>query len=135
VLVAVFAESLNTLGHPQMWKEPAAMHNLQGPAMILPSDGILEADILLWSTDGFPRIVNGLSGMTPPSQDEARGISQSFPDPASVDYLRKLGVRTVVYLPEFAKDGPWAQVADRPLDPSWNVTREDVDGAVVFHLS
>jgi hypothetical protein len=135
VLVAVYAESLNTLGHPQMWKEPAAVHNLQGPAMILPSDGILEADILLWSTDGFPRIVNGLSGMTPPGQDEARRVSQSFPDPASLDYLRKLGVRTVVYLPEFGKDGPWAQVPDRPLDPSWNVTREDVDGAVVFRIN
>jgi hypothetical protein len=133
ILVVVLAESLNTLGHPQAWREPTAMRGLEGPAMILPSDGILEADVLLWSTDGFPRIVNGLSGMTPHSQEEARAISQSFPDPNSVAYLRNIGVRTVIYLPEFGREGPWAQVGDRSVD-GLGVDREEVDGAIVFHI-
>ncbi|MFC7483817.1 hypothetical protein ACFQX7_32595 [Luedemannella flava] len=134
VLVAVFAESINTLGHPEMVKPPAALHGIEGPAMILPSDGILEADILLWSTDGFPRIVNGLSGLTPRSQDEARGATHNFPDRASVDYLRGIGVRTVVFLREHGREGTWAQVPDRPID-GLGITREDFGDAIVFHLS
>jgi hypothetical protein len=129
----VFAESRNTTDHPEPWTPPAAMAKLTGPAMLLPPEGILEDDILLWSTDGFPKVVNGASGIVPKSQDETRDRSRSFPDAASVAYLRSIGVRSVLWLAGFAGGSDWQDAPNRPID-GLGITKENVGDDVLFHL-
>ena len=52
---------------------------------------------MLWSTEGFPRIVNGTSGFTPRLIAELPERVGGFPDRGSIDYLRGLGVASVVF--------------------------------------
>src|SRR5262249_52183094 len=99
----------------------------------LPSDSAFDPLVMLWSTDGFPAIVNGLSGFTPASLAELRSGTHSFPDAASVDLLRHHGVRSVVVLRDRTPGTPWAGAATAPID-GLDLTRTVIDDAVVYTL-
>ncbi|WP_433343912.1 hypothetical protein [Micromonospora sp. CA-111912] len=132
-MLLVLAEGVNRTPHVPAPVQPAALHGLRGPALVLPSDGIREFHVMLWSTDGFPKVVNGLASFTPAGQQQIRAASGSFPDAASVAYLRGLGVRTVVLLPAYAAGTPWADAAARPVD-GLGIRRETVGDGLVYHL-
>ena len=72
--------------------------------------------VMLWSTSRFQDVVNGGSGFTPRQLDEVRRVTQTFPDQASVDYLRELGVRTVVLLRGQARARRGRSPIDAPVD-------------------
>ncbi|MFJ6199283.1 hypothetical protein [Micromonospora sp. NPDC092111] len=129
----VLLEGVNRTPHVPVPAEPAALRGLAGPALVLPSDGIRELHVMLWSTDGFPKVVNGLASFTPQSQERIRAASTTFPDAASVAYLRQAGVRTVVLLPGYAPGTPWADVAARPVD-GLGIGRENVGDGIVYQL-
>lgn len=63
---------------------------------------------MLWSTDGFPRIVNGTSGFTPRFTSELPRRVAGFPDRDSIAYLRGIGVRGVVLHPRAVEGTSWA---------------------------
>jgi hypothetical protein len=109
------------------------MHGVAGPVLVLPSDGLSELSVMLWSTDGFPKIVNGLASFTPASQQETRDAAVSFPDPASIGYLRGHGIRTVLVVRAWVAGTPWQDALKRPVD-GLGITREDTPDAVVFRL-
>ncbi|MGX7675556.1 hypothetical protein [Plantactinospora sp. DSM 117369] len=132
-LALILVEGVNTTPHAPVIPQPAALRGAEGPLLVLPSSGTLEFSVMLWSTDGFPKIVNGLAAFTPDSQAQTLGITASFPDRLSVDHLRQLGVRTVVVLPEYLPGTPWQEVLNRPVD-GLGITREEVSGSVVFRL-
>ncbi|MEE6262277.1 hypothetical protein V1633_27715 [Plantactinospora sonchi] len=132
-LALVVVEGVNMTPHAPVIPQPVAMHGAEGPMLVLPANGTLEFSVMLWSTDGFPRIVNGLAAFTPESQARTHAMTTTFPDQASVGYLRDLGVRTVVVLPEYLPGTPWQDVLTRPVD-GLGVSREEVGGHVVFRL-
>jgi hypothetical protein len=132
-LVLVFAEGVNHTPHLEVPMAPAAMHAAREPLLVLPSDGLFELQVMLWSTDGFPRVANGLAGFTPTSQEQIRAVTGSFPDPTSVSYLRGLGIRSVVVFPNQLADTAWAGLVARPID-GLGITREEIDGVLVYHL-
>ncbi|MFF3856519.1 hypothetical protein [Micromonospora sp. NPDC002575] len=132
-VLLVLAEGVNRTPHVPAPVAPAAMHGLRGPALVLPSDGIREFHVMLWSTDGFPKIVNGLASFVPAKQQEIRAASAGFPDAASVAYLRGVGVRTVVVLPAYTAGTPWQGAELRPVD-GLGVRREAVGDGYVYHL-
>lgn len=132
-LALVIVEGVNTTPHVPVLPQPAALRGAEGPLLVLPSSGTLEFSVMLWSTDGFPPIVNGLASFTPDSQAQTHAMTAGFPDPTSVGYLRDLGVRTVVVLPEYLPGTPWQDVLNRPVE-GLGVTREEIDGRVVFRL-
>jgi hypothetical protein len=132
-LLLVFAESINRTPHPEVPKPPAAMSQAREPLLVLPSDGLLELNIMLWSTDGFPRIANGLAAWVPTTQGQIRASTVSFPDQASVAYLRSIGIRSVLVLPDRLIGTPWEGVLSRPVD-GLGITRQDSADAVLFHL-
>ena len=70
---------------------------------------------LLWSTDGFPKIVNGRSSFNPPFTLDLIESVRGFPDAHSVKLLERLGVRTVVLHTDRAPNTPWAGAARRPV--------------------
>nr|WP_223256162.1 hypothetical protein [Micromonospora endophytica] len=132
-LLLVLVEGVNRTPHPTVPTAPAAVRAATEPLLVLPSDGIAELHVMLWSTDGYPRIANGLAGFVPASQQQIRTMSMSFPDPGSVAFLRQVGIRSVVVLPDQLAGTPWDGVATRPLD-GLGITREEIDGAFLYHL-
>ncbi|MEU1606574.1 hypothetical protein [Micromonospora matsumotoense] len=132
-LVLVLLEGVNRTPHVPAPEQPAALRGLTGPALVLPSDGIRELHVMLWSTDGFPKVVNGLASFTPQAQERIRAVSMTFPDATSVAYLRQVGLRTVVLLPGWAPGTPWADVAARPVD-GLGISREMVGEDVIYRL-
>ncbi|WP_405428792.1 hypothetical protein [Micromonospora sp. NBC_00617] len=132
-LLLVTLEGLNATPHPVVPAQPAAMRSAEGPMLVLPSNQSIDQHVMLWSTDGFPDVVNGGSGFTPRQLDDVRRVSQSFPDQTSVDYLRTFGVRTVVLLRSQVPGTPWEITIDAPVE-SLGITRQDVGDAVVYRL-
>ncbi|WDZ84636.1 hypothetical protein [Micromonospora cathayae] len=132
-LLLVLLEGVNRTPHVPVPEQPAALRGVSGPLLVLPSDGIRELHVMLWSTDGFPQVVNGLASFVPASQAEIRAASLSFPDAGSVAYLRQRGIRTVVVLPGYAVGTPWQDVAARPID-GLGIRREPVGDGFVYHL-
>jgi hypothetical protein len=130
----VVGEGVNRTPHPVVPAEPAALHGVEGPLLVLPSDAMRDQAVMLWSTDGFPKVVNGGSGFTPASTDQTRKAAEAFPDASSVDYLRRLGVRTVVLLPASAAGTPWEQAANKPVD-GLPLTRTQVGDAIVYRIT
>ncbi|WBC13125.1 hypothetical protein O7600_18395 [Micromonospora sp. WMMA1998] len=132
-LLLVLAEGLNVTPHPVVPQQPAVMRIADGPMLVLPSSQNLDQPVMLWSTDRFQPMVNGGSGFTPNSQTQIREATVSFPDFASIDYLRRVGVKTVVVLPERLGGTPWEGMLDRPVE-GLGVSREQVAGSVVYRL-
>ncbi|MFB6394719.1 hypothetical protein AAFH96_16625, partial [Polymorphospora sp. 2-325] len=115
-LALVLLEGVNRTPHPPAPPAPLALRDVAEPLLILPPEGIAELHYMLWSTDGFPRIANGLAAHVPQTQAQTRTMTVSFPDAASIDYLRGLGVRTVVVLPGYLPGTGWQDMLDRPID-------------------
>lgn len=132
-LILVLLEGVNRTPHPEVPPAPAAMARAAEPLLVLPSDGLLELNIMLWSTNGFPRIANGLSHFEPATQKRIRTATAAFPDAASVAFLRQIGIRSVVVLPDRLSGTPWDGVASRPVT-GLGITREDVAGALLYRL-
>ncbi|MER5700471.1 hypothetical protein ABT023_00705 [Micromonospora sp. NPDC002296] len=133
-LLLVVAEGLNSTPHPVVPAQPAAMRSVDGPMLVLPSSQNLDQPVMLWSTSRFQDMVNGGSGFTPVRQAEIRQVAESFPDQASVTYLRDLGVRNVVVLRDRIVGTPWETTIDVPVD-ALGITREEIEGAVVYRLT
>ncbi|GGJ87914.1 hypothetical protein GCM10010123_16880 [Pilimelia anulata] len=133
-VLVLAVECLNTVAHPRVPRPPAALRDAPSPVLVLPSDFTTDSLALLWSTDGFPRLVNGNSGFTPESLARTREAVAGFPDAASVANLRSLGVRSVVVLPDRLPGTPWANLLTNPnLD--YSVQRTDTPGATTFRLN
>lgn len=133
-LVLVLAEGLGNVHYPVMPAQPVALASADGPLLVLPSDGETDRHATLWTTDRFPPLVNGAGAFTPTTLAEVREVTQSFPDPDSVSYLRSLGVETVVVLADRAVGTEWEPALFASGD-GLGVAREEIGRSVVFHLN
>ena len=134
----VLAEGSNwgNLAHPVVPAQPAAMRTVDGPLLVLPSDQLIDMNVMLWSTTAFQRMANGGSGTYPRDQGALREAGSAFPDPTSVRVLRRYGVRTVLVLKAQAVSTPrYARAAapDVPLD-GLGVTRRDEGDTIIYTL-
>ncbi|MFY1635382.1 hypothetical protein ACN27F_19260 [Solwaraspora sp. WMMB335] len=132
-LSLVLIEGINATPHPVVPEQPQIMRVDDGPILVLPSSQSLDQHVMLWSTTRFQPVVNGGSGFTPRRLAEVREIVQAFPDPASVSYLRELGVRTVVIRRDEVLGTPWQTSVDLPVD-GLGITRADIGDTVVYRL-
>jgi hypothetical protein len=114
--------------------EPTALHDLGGPRLHLPSDGLNDTPYMLWSTDGFPKIANGGASYTPKSLEALRQQTAGFPNPTSITLLRNEGFRIVVMHRDRLPGTPWEGAADRPID-GLGISRRDEGSVVVFDLA
>lgn len=135
VLVAlVLVEGLNTVATPSPGTEPPGWSQARDPLLQLPSDFGNDLAAMLWSSDGFPRIVNGSVGFGVPELDALRQQVASFPDAASVAALRERGVRTVLLDTRRTAGTPWEAAAARPVD-GLGLTRREVGTTVLYDIS
>jgi len=132
-LLLVLVEGINQTPHPQVPTRPEALRDVVAPVLVLPSNQSMDQNVMLWSTDGFPKIVNGSSGFIPEGMRRTRETTATFPDEASIAYLRELGVKTVILVKSRVGGTPWADAATVPVD-GLDVTREEQGNVVVFHL-
>ncbi|HLT11631.1 MAG TPA: hypothetical protein VK028_12665 [Micromonosporaceae bacterium] len=113
-------------------RPPAALASVAAPYLVLPSD-TRDVLVMLWSADRFAPTVNGQSGVDPAELQRIRQEVQTFPDAASVDFLRTVGVRTVVVPTDRAAGTPWEQAATTSI-AGLDLRRDVQDDAVIFHL-
>ncbi|MDP9798525.1 hypothetical protein J2S43_007037 [Catenuloplanes nepalensis] len=132
-LVAILLEGTNATPHPLVPQQPLAMRTVDGPMLVLPSEGGWDQHVMLWSTTRFQQVTNGGSGFTPQLTEQIRQSSATFPDQPSVDYLRGVGVKTVVVLRDRIGGTDLETRIDLPVD-YLGITREDIENAVVFRL-
>ena len=85
---------------------------------------------MLWSTDGFPRIVNGTSGFTPTFTSQLPKRVEGFPNRDSIRYLRGLGVRGVVLHPRAVAGTSWPARRARAAQLGMRVRRS---GEIVIY--
>jgi hypothetical protein len=112
---------------------PPEMATAPEPQLHLPSDYGHDLIYTYWSTNGFPKMVNGIGSFEPADLYQTRALVTGFPDAVSVEYLRNLGVRTVFLHPGFAAGTPWADAARRPI-AGLPLRREVRTNVVLYHL-
>jgi hypothetical protein len=132
-LALILVEGFHQTPHPTVPTSPIAMSTIGGPAMILPSDELQDMNVMLWTTDGFPRVVNGGSGFGPQRQAALRETMKSFPDQASVDALKEVGVRTVVVIRTRAIGTPYENAIDAPID-GLELERTETDDVILYKV-
>jgi hypothetical protein len=120
--------------HPTVPKAPIALGSLPAPQLHLPMSRVGNRRYVLWSTDGFPKMVNGRASFGPRQTSEIAYAVRDFPDPSSVGYLRRLGVRTVVLHPALAAGTSWAGAARHPI-AGLGLSSERRGGVIVYRLA
>ena len=133
--------ALTSPAHPTVPAPPRGLRHAEAPLIHLPADDVgtpvddlLTHRYMVWSTDGFPELVNGISGVTPRRTLELGELARGFPDGASVAALRAAGVRSVVLHPEQATDTAWAGAADKPVE-GLGIGRRVVGRTVLYDLT
>jgi hypothetical protein len=119
--------------HPTVPAEPAGQRGLPAPQLHLPMSREGNRRYALWSTAGFPRIVNGRASFQPALTTAIAADVAGFPDARSVARLRALGVRTVVLHPALARGTSWQGAEREPL-AGLGLTRARRGEVVVFEL-
>jgi hypothetical protein len=119
--------------HPTAPPEPAGQRGLAAPQLHLPMSREGNRRYALWSTAGFPRIVNGRASFQPTLTTSIASDVAGFPDRRSVARLRALGVRTVVLHPGLAAGTTWASAARAPVS-GLGLVRERRGDVVVFFV-
>jgi hypothetical protein len=145
LVALVLLDGAGRISHPTVPPVPAALMAQPGPQVHAPTDNTYDRLHMFWSTEGFPRIVNGTSTFSPRPLLRMRRAMGRFPDRRSLSLLRSLGVRTVVVHPgldrvafppsgrEAVRGRSAAAIAARPLD-GLAVRRERVGAALVYRL-
>jgi hypothetical protein len=119
--------------HPTVPSEPAGQGDLADPQLHLPMSREGNRRYTLWSTNGFARIVNGRASFQPTLTSQIALEVADFPNRRSVSFLRRLGVRTVVFHPGLAAGTAWEGADRRPVS-GLALTRERRGDVVVFRV-
>jgi hypothetical protein len=131
----VLLEGLDTAGQTTVRPPPAvALRDLPEPILVLPSEDWFDQDVMRWSTDGFPEVVNGISGFNPRVQSELRDAAARLPDPAALEQLRNAGVQSLLVLPDAVRGTRYEGIDLARLDASPGVTLELRGDAVLIRL-
>jgi hypothetical protein len=112
---AVLADGWGFADHPTVPLAPPGQSAAPQPALHLPMGAFDNRHYVLWSTDGFPRLVNGRASFIPRQYATLMREVAGFPDARSVRHLRRLGVRSVTVHLAAARGTPLARASARPL--------------------
>ncbi|MEU4242358.1 hypothetical protein [Actinoplanes sp. NPDC026619] len=133
LLLLVLAEGMPDLAHVKLPPEPAALAQAPAPLIVLPTDDGIDSNIMLWSTDGFPTMVNGVASYNPPERQAVRDVMQSFPSQASLATLRQYGIRSVIVVRDKATGTPYEPALGVQSMPG--LTRTEIGPDVLFTVS
>jgi hypothetical protein len=126
-------ELLAAPAHPVVPPPPAGLQPDPQPQLHLPVTVGANRRYVLWSTDGFPKLVNGRGSFVPAELVRVAHEVERFPDRASVARLRALGVRVVVLHPELARATAWEGAPARSV-AGLGVRRRRSGSVVLYDL-
>jgi hypothetical protein len=120
---------------PDAPPEPAgaATAAIAQPQLHLPITIAANRRYVYWSTDGFPKIVNGRASIDPASFTKLTAEVSGFPDQKSVAALKALGVRSLVLHPYLLVGTRWAKSAEKPID-GLGISRRVEGDLIVYDL-
>ena len=130
------AEGLNTIpvATPRPVPSGLELAALPQPVLVLPSAEFEDNTVMLWSTAGFPDIVNGASGFRPSGLEALRAATQDFPSPRAVLALRVYGVRSVVLLRDQLPGTPLEGAPAIAVGAGFRVASETLDDDAIVYL-
>ncbi len=131
--LAVLADGWGFADHPTVPLAPAGQAQAPQPALHLPARPADNRRYVLWSTDGFPKLVNGRGSLLPRRFKALIDVTESFPDKRSVAALRAYGVRSVTVHLAAARGTPLEQASTRSLR-GLHLERQRGPGTVRFLL-
>jgi hypothetical protein len=109
-------DPFDNLAQPKVPPNPPSVASVPAPQLHLPAKRATDnRRYILWSTDGFPKLVNGRSSLNPAFTTHLIGRTWGFPDRHSVAVLSRLGVRSVILHTNRVKGTPWQGAARRPV--------------------
>jgi hypothetical protein len=101
---------------PQVPRIPPSTASVPAPQLHLPALRATDnRRYILWSTDGFPALVNGRSSLNPAFTEHLIENVEGFPSRQSVALLARLGVRSVVLHTDRVARTPWHRAAKRSV--------------------
>jgi hypothetical protein len=134
VLVALICFEFAGEVLPDSPPEPAgAAAAIAQPQLHLPITIAANRRYVYWSTNGFPKIVNGRASIDPVEFTRLTTEVSGFPDKRSVAVLKALGVRSVVLHPYLLVGTRWSQAASRPID-GLGISRRVQGDLIVYDL-
>lgn len=126
-------DPFDDLAQPSPPDAPIDVAAIPAPQLNLPADRPHDnRRYLLWSTNGFPDMVNGRSSTNPRFTATVIERARGFPDRRSAGYLRRLGVRTVLVYPRRTRRAVWDGSHLPP--PGTGVTRRREGDVVVYEI-
>jgi hypothetical protein len=127
-------DPLDDRAQPRAPQPPADISSIPAPQFHLPAERPEDnRRYLLWSTDGFPEIVNGRSSLNPDYTARLIARVRDFPDSRSVALLRRLGVRSVVLHVTRTPGTPWRGTAKGPLS-GLDLSRRRLGDVIVYEI-
>ncbi len=133
VLVALIAVEFSGEVYPSAPKAPAGQTGIAQPQLHLPITIAGNRRYVYWSTDGFPKIVNGRASIDPAEFKQVAREAATFPSDESIAALRRRGIRSVVLHPYLLPGTAWADAGSEP--PPIGVSRRATGDLVVYDLS
>ena len=95
---------------------PPSTASVPAPQLHLPAERASDnRRYILWSTDGFPKLVNGRSSLNPAFTSRLIRDVRGFPDRRTVALLDRVGVRSVVVHADRTEGTPWGGATRRPV--------------------
>jgi hypothetical protein len=119
---------------PDVPDSPLSFASIPAPQLHLPA--LLAEDnrrYLLWSTDGFPDLVNGRSSVRPVFTAELIDAMDTFPDRFSVALLRREGVESVALHTDRVYATPQAEAAGKSIR-GLGLERRRVGDVIIYEL-
>ncbi|MGZ4357249.1 MAG: hypothetical protein ACXVRU_10605, partial [Gaiellaceae bacterium] len=133
LVAAILVEGFGPLPHPHVPARPAAELASPAPQLHLPTIVGLDGIYAYWGIGSFPRMANAASSFDPRVVSDIRDISKLFPNPESVQFFRRIGIRSVVLHRDLARGTPWQAVPDRPT-AGLGITRRNEGDLVIYLL-
>lgn len=104
--------------HPRVPPAPASLTGLRQPLLQLPAQAPDNRRYLLWSTDGFPKMLNGRTGFQPRYFAATLRAVDGLGNVQALENLRSRGVATIVINGQLAGGEKLAAAARRLLPVS-----------------
>jgi hypothetical protein len=119
---------------PKVPAVPLSTASVPAPQLHLPAKRATDnRRYVLWSTDGYPKIVNGRSSLNPQYTRRIIRKEESFPSRRGVDLLERLGVRSVVLHTNRTSGTPWQDAASKPLG-NLPLTRRRLGDMLIYEI-
>jgi hypothetical protein len=119
---------------PKAPREPVGATPIAEPQLHLPITIAGNRRYVYWSTNGFPKIVNGRSSVDPASFTLLTRLVSDFPDRKSVEILRGIGVESVVLHPYLLVGTRWHDAASKSI-AGLGITRKRQGDLIVYSIN